>query len=540
MISNLFIKRTNESINREFDVSQFEFEIPNTSNEKETTKILKNKNKVNVINENGELKFFFRNKTNYTILNILEAKFYFSNSELKDITNNYSLLWERIKNYGHIHISRSKHSFTAIKKNIKNNYFGREVKHHEDILILKDTAVIKNNNKTYIIANTTSYTNMSHEYSFIKKLSKNRNEDEPPAFKKKSSKWILALSFIFIFAFIFAIVPEFDAMDYSVLSNSLRNFGTSWYTLWFWLLMFDFLVWPIWTSGVQYVYLSKLYDKTKFWDIYITKIASSFIAMISPSYIFGLGAQTWILRRRGYKTNDIVSSQGVSAIVIGLYNAIVHPLILIFTNLWLVREGANAGVLHGATAFGYIWVLLNKIFYVAIMRSRGFHGFITWTSTWISMLLNRYTLSQRWNRTIASETKTMAGNFDKAVKNWDTTIYASLILTLRIFWIGAVRMSSYMVISRDANIDIWKSIGLNSTINYASLWIPVPGKLGLSEFMNNLTASSIMQSKDAAGQVTYINRLFNYYFRILSTMIPFIIITSSRKFRRFKVWKQRQ
>ncbi len=389
------------------------------------------------------------------------------------------------------------------------------------------------------------YNNRTFEKEILKTI---LNENKVNSFETRKGKIRLLLIFlVFIIMMVSIMLTMFDSQILSTTNMLLNSFDT----IWFYILVTHLFLFVFFISLMHYILFKKIKKDTKFFIIYKSFILSWFIRNISPSYFFGVGAQLWYLRKKGYHSNEITPVILLYSVSFGLITLVLNFGLLSWSTFVIYNNFLNMSYSQNSIYIlfmwiGFVWMSFNVLFYFFISFFKKIHNF---TFAVIERLLFLLGLEKKYIK-INDELEFNSSKIRKNLKKFSSqkvTMVSLIFITLLSYaYNGLITQASFNVVLLENNVsnapylNTFDFIAMNTTINFINLISPIPGSSGTTETVMFNVYSSYISTKssidlsitnDYAKQISLLNRSFSYYLIVLLAAIPSfaIILKNSQK-----------
>ncbi len=389
------------------------------------------------------------------------------------------------------------------------------------------------------------YNNRLLEKEVLKSLGVEKKENIFETRKGQIRLFILFLVFIFIMSSVL-----YSLFGNSILTNSFFVLISSYNKIWFYFLMSYLVLFPIFNSIIFFLLFKKINQNVKYHHIYLSFIFTSFISKISPSYLFGTAGSIWYLRKKGYKSSEIVPTIMLFFVIGGIFNMFITFFVLLSSTSLIINETIKFDSLQKSFYLlfmwiGFTWVSFSLFWIILISFSKKIHNFIFFI---IERFLFKFKLEKKYvkiNDELDFNATKIRFNLLKFLNNKILFFVIFVLIFSNYIFSSIVTASSFNIILSESDelnpiYNFLYFIPINSSITYINIISPIPGQSLTTEyvmmdfyssFLSTLFGDQSSNYENYSKEISFLNRLFSYYGIVLLTIIPSfsILINNSRK-----------
>ncbi len=366
-----------------------------------------------------------------------------------------------------------------------------------------------------------------------------QRDDSNIVISKKGQKKLLFFLLVYLVGIFFVFTYVFNWQE---IWTSITILLTSWNTFYPYILFFWLLVGPWVGVVITYVVLVQYKSDVKILDIYKILLLSSFIYMISPLPIIGFAFYLWYFRSKGYKTSEVIPVMAVTMIA-GLLITVIYGVTLMpYGLVYLNNMGFSYVFFTILVVSGLLFQILASLFFPIMAYS-------TKVQTWMFYLIEKglffiglEKIYARVHEEIDFNITNMAINKKLAMKNKMVFIF---VLFMMFVGKSIFTWKTMMSINLISDVNIYDFFGVMATTHVIDLslsFIPIPGGVGLQDWLFFQILLQITGNFDQSQQITFIWRFFTYYGFILVASVPFgmkmIKLNIQQRKKQVDIWRQ--
>ncbi len=357
----------------------------------------------------------------------------------------------------------------------------------------------------------------------FKKANTFGNKDYFELETKKGLVKLFAIILIFLGLLFFTF---YSIIGFDNTSDALTIFFQSYRNINFWVLFLNVIIGPaIATLPFWYIF-KKSNTNIKFSVMLIAIYISKFLATITPFSYLPFIASIWYLKKQNLKSYQVVSGIFLTLLITELFGVFANGISLVYGLVVYndISGGENIGLISGISFFGILWSTMLFFFFLTLVASPRTHaGFLG--------MLRRITFAfgaNEWYDNTYSNLEYNLSLIRSSLKQMAThpknLIVMALIYFVFYFWWELILYSSIMIIGPNvSDFTFDKSIGFDTIIWEMNIWIPIPGKTGVTEAIGSNILNNALgwtATPEKGNQAIFLYRFFGTY--VYATVAGFI------------------
>ncbi len=344
---------------------------------------------------------------------------------------------------------------------------------------------------------------------------------EHSEFSDKKTYYKIAITLLIFIALLIITFTKIIGIDTS--SESLTKFFNSYTTFYFWILILNFIIAPILVTLPFYFSFKMLKKNFKFVDIFIAAEMTNFLILILPLPYLSLVAIYWYLKHKGFRGYEISSGIFITVILVDIFALIANGISLMYglydfstvTNNYLIWTSL-------ISVWGLMFSSFSLIIFGIIFISPWFHSVIlNWLQS-ISLKFNKSEWYENKYSNIEYNLELVRESSKILTKKTSYLIGIVFVYILYYFWWELIMFSSIKIVDPANTLTFSGSIGIDTIIWEMSIWIPIPGKAGITELIGAEILNSSLNWIGTEGEQTMVlYRMWGWYFYGFTSFMVF-------------------
>ncbi len=318
----------------------------------------------------------------------------------------------------------------------------------------------------------------------------------------------------------------YSVIGFDDTSNALQIFFSSYSDINFWVLFLNVIIGPVIASLPFWYIFKKSNTNIKFSSVVIAIYISKFLGTVTPFSYLPFIASIWYLKKQNLKSYQVVSGIFLALLITEFLAVFANGISLVYGLVAYnkISGGKNIELISGISFFGILWSTIIFFFFTTLIVSPRMHAFFINS-------LRRTTFFfgiSAWYENVFSNLEynlSLVRNSFKEMASHPKNLIVMTIIYLGFYlWWELILFSSIMIIGPNvSDFTFDKSIGFDTIIWEMNIWIPIPGKTGVTEaigsdILNN--ALGWLETPEKGDQAIFLYRFFGTY--VYATVAGFI------------------
>lgn len=380
---------------------------------------------------------------------------------------------------------------------------------------------------------------------------------------KRKKKIIKSVGFTFsISSFVLVITLTFlFVFDVSEIKNSFLLLEESFDDPWVYLLILEIFLIPLSNALVFFYIFKKIDSDVSFSHILVGTYAGSVVSSVFITAFVGGTFILFYLRRKGYRTSEILPAVGVQATVLMLFRSIWALIMIPIGNNFLASVDVSAvnfnpRVIKILSWIGFSWVFASFLIFFAA-------GYFKWFYNFILIICEKVFFLFRKEEQYFNLVNNIDYNSKKIQKNFTYFFHKPFsLLVLGVIYFFSIFVSAFsLYFSINLSLTSYNepilspkyfflTSSLSTLVVYSNTFIPLPAGIGFSEIFLVDILEAVISGTDLfsdinvspdklSQQISFIERLFDNYIPLFISAAFFIFSISSFVDRKKRVKKAR-
>ncbi len=345
-------------------------------------------------------------------------------------------------------------------------------------------------------------------------------------FELETKKGILKLFTILAIFLGLLFFTFYSIIGFDNTSDALTIFFQSYRNVNFWVLFLNVIIGPIIATLPFWYIFKKVNTNIKFSALLIATYISKFLATITPFSYLPFVASIWYLKKQNLKSYQVVSGIFLTVLITELFAVFANGISLVYGLVIYndISSGENIGLISGISFFGILWSTMLFFFFLTLVASSKIHAAFLGLLRRITFSFNASDWYDNTYSNLEYNLSLIRSSLKEMATHPKNLIVMAIIYLIFYFWWELILYSSVMIIGPSvSDFTFDKSIGYDTIIWEMNIWIPIPGKTGVTEaigsnILNNALGWTATPQK--GDQAIFLYRFFGTY--IYATVAGFI------------------
>ncbi len=340
-------------------------------------------------------------------------------------------------------------------------------------------------------------------------------------FNSKKTYFKILITLLIFAALLIVTFTKIIGVDTS--SDALQKFFSAYDTPYFWILLLNFVVAPFLITFPFFFTFKMLGKKFKFFDVFIGAEMTNFLVLILPLPYLSLVAIYWYFKQKGFKGHEISAGIFITVIIVDTFALIANGMSLVY-GLYDFASVTNNYLIAASiiSVWGLFFTSISLIVFAFIFISPWFHSVILIWFKSFSLKFNRIEWYENKYSGIEYNLELVRESSKILTKKISYLIGILMIYIVFYFWWELMMFSSIKIIDPSNEITFSRSIGVDTIIWEMSIWIPIPGKAGITELIGIEILNSLLNwTSNEAEQTMLLYRLWGWYFYGFTSFLIF-------------------
>ncbi len=368
--------------------------------------------------------------------------------------------------------------------------------------------------------------------NFEKEIIKIINEENKDKNMFETKKGVFRIFLIFGFFILMSFVVFYTLFDIETLKIAFAELSNSYNTVWFYILVSKIFMAGAFKGIILYLIFRKISSKTKFKDIYISSVFSTFISLISPTYLLGTISQVWYLRKKSYNSAAIVPTLLLYYTFMGLFGLTTNLILIIWGSIFLntqLGSYSSFELLYTVMIWiGFLWVSFSLAWTLILSFSKKIHFLIFLLIEKALFLVKFEGKYIKINDELEfNSTKIRSNLFSFLKKNKTTVLSLFVIFIIFMFYESYALMSTFnIILPGDDMYNVFDFMLIDTIVSFTNVISPMPGSTLTTELMMKdiytsfLTMNGYPNPGEYASEISFMYRVFSYYLIVMVISIP--------------------